>query len=483
MKSLSALLLVDLQNDFLTEGGALSKRHIEPQQLCEAVGWLVQAARQQHRNVAWITSHYGEVTGTPEELQGNTHTGKPCCVRDTWGSELVPALQSAFAQRTDDEISIVKHWYDAFVGVASQNENHTNLHQWLQAKQITKLSICGVTTNVCVLHTAKSALRLGYQVEILEEATSASTPGKHLLAIRELEKLGATTRNWGELLSESDPVRLTNIAGDSSLECAALSACINENTFQTLYKEVNWHHMIHRGSAVPRLIALQGTKAPDGVEPLYRHPADEQPPLTHWTSTVDAIRQEVERRIGHPLNHCLIQLYRNGRDFIGEHADKTLDVMRPSLIVNVSLGATRSMLFRSKTDKGAVPQKLPLPHGSLFMLNLDSNQKFYHGIKQLGSDGTDAPRISLTLRYIGTYYDPTNGAVWGIGAPSKTRAEANARVEWLNSLAPEEKLAKETAEADRMLRLFREENINDNFDANAYQPGFDILDFQGFVDR
>jgi nicotinamidase-related amidase/alkylated DNA repair dioxygenase AlkB len=475
MKSLSALLLVDLQNDFLSEGGAFSKRHIEPQQLCNAIGWLVQAARQQHRHVAWIASHYGEATGDPATLPDKTHIGKPCCVKDTWGSEIVPALQTAFANRTDDEISIVKHWYDAF--------DRTTLHQWLQSRQITKLSICGVATNVCVLQTAKSAIRLGYQVEILEEATAASTPGKHLLAIRELEKLGATAKHWGELLSQSQPVRLTDIAGDSSLECAALTACIDDRTFTTLHDEVAWNHMIHRGSAVPRLIALQGTKEPDGVEPLYRHPADAQPPLTQWTPTIDSIRQEVERRIGHPLNHCLIQLYRNGRDFIGEHADKTLDVMRPSFIVNVSLGATRSMIFRSKQDRGSIPQKLPLPHGSLFMLNLESNQKFYHGIKQLGSDGTDEPRISLTLRYIGTYYDPNNGAVWGIGAPSKTRAEANVRVEWLRSLSPAARLTKDTAEADRMLRLFRAENINDSFDANCYQPGFDILDFQGFVDR
>jgi nicotinamidase-related amidase/alkylated DNA repair dioxygenase AlkB len=474
MESLCALLLVDLQNDFLVEGGAFSKRHIEPQQLCDAVGWLVQAARQQHRKVVWIASHYGRSIGTPEELQCKTHTGKPCCVKGTWGSEIVPALQSAFAQQTDDETYIIKHWYDAF--------EQTQLHHWLQAKQITKLAICGVTTNVCVFHTAKSAIRLGYQVEILEEATSASTLGKHLLAMRELEKLGANIRHWGELLSESNPVRLTHIAGDSTLDCAALSPCINEQTFDRLYEEVTWNSMIHRGSAVPRLIALQGTKELDGVEPLYRHPADAQPPLTYWTPTIDSIRQEVEQSIGHPLNHCLIQLYRNGRDFIGEHADKTLDVMRPSAIVNVSIGATRSMIFRSKQQKGLVPQKLPLPHGSLFMLNLDSNQKFYHGIKQLGSGGTDAPRISLTLRYIGTYYDPNNGAVWGIGAPSKTRAEANDRVEWINALSPEERLAKEKAEADRMLRLFREENINDNFDANSYQPGFDILDFQRFVD-
>jgi hypothetical protein len=117
------------------------------------------------------------------------------------------------------------------------------------------------------------------------------------------------------------------------------------------------------------------------------------------------------------------------------------------------------------------------------MLNLESNQKFYHGIEQLGSDGTDEPRISLTLRYIGTYYDPNNGAVWGIGAPSKTRAAANTRIEWINTLTAEERLAKATAEADAMLRLFREENINENFDANDYHPGFDLLDFREFVDR
>jgi nicotinamidase-related amidase len=48
MQSLSALLLIDLQNDFLAPSGAFAQRHIEPQQLCEAIGWLVQASRQAH---------------------------------------------------------------------------------------------------------------------------------------------------------------------------------------------------------------------------------------------------------------------------------------------------------------------------------------------------------------------------------------------------------------------------------------------------
>ena len=282
------------------------------------------------------------------------------------------------------------------------------------------------------------------------------------------------------MLAEGLPILIAHLAGSSILECNTITA-INEDTFETLDREIDWQQMNHRGNPVPRLIALQGTKEADGVEPLYRHPADEQPALTHWTPTIDAIRREVERRVEHPLNHCLIQLYRHGRDWIGKHADKTLDIRQESYIVNVSLGAMRTMVFRSKGDRHSGVLKLPLPHGSIFMLSLDSNRAYYHEIEKLGTQGTDEPRISLTLRYIGTYYDPNNGAVWGIGAPSKTRESANARVKWIESLSPAEKLAKDKAEAERMVGLFREENIDPSFDVASYQPGFDILDFQGLL--
>ena len=475
MKSLSTLLIVDAQNDFRSPGGTFTKRHIEPQQLCDAIGWLVRAARQQHRSIVWITSQSGDTSNTPAEPTN------PCCVQDFGGSEVVPALQDLFSTQTDAEIHIVKQGADAFVGAASPCGNQTSLHQWLQQQQITKLSVCGITTDISITHTAKTALQLGYEVEILAGATSASTQSKHLLAIRELERLGASTRDWVDLLSEGNAVRLTQIAGTSMLDCAALSTCIDADTFETLYREVTWNQMSHRGSFVPRLVALQCTKEPDGIEPLYRHPADEQPPLLHWTPTIAKIRQEVERRIGHPLNHCLIQLYRNGRDWIGKHADKTLDVMRSSFIVNVSIWTTRTMVFRPKNTQHSALQKLPLPHGSLLMLSLESNQAFYHEIEQLGMMGTDAPRISLTLRYIGTFYDPQTGAVWGSGAPSKTRAEAIDRLKWLDTLSPTARLAREKAEAERMVRLFREENIDENFDTTSYQPGFDILNFRGLL--
>ena len=48
---------------------------------------------------------------------------------------------------------------------------------------------------------------------------------------------------------------------------------------------------------------------------------------------MEAIRDHVEKTLGHPVNHALLQLYRNSEDYISEHSDKTIDVVRGSNIV------------------------------------------------------------------------------------------------------------------------------------------------------
>jgi len=244
-------------------------------------------------------------------------------------------------------------------------------------------------------------------------------------------------------------------AGDTTLWCGALGKCIADGgtTYDALEREVTWSSMLHRGGEVPRRVALQGTREPDGVEPLYRHPVDGSPLLVGWTPLVDGIRHAVEAHVGHPLNHCLLQLYRHGRDWIGEHSDKTLDVARPSAIVNVSLGRMRTMVLRPKRAREAVPaaaQKIPLPHGSFLVMGLATNSEFYHEIRQEGASADDGPRISLTFRHIGTLYDAGSGAVWGVGAPTDDRAEAEARARALAALPADERERQERAEAEHM---------------------------------
>lgn len=110
--------------------------------------------------------------------------------------------------------------------------------------------------------------------------------------------------------------------GDSRIVHNVLSSPLSEDAFALLKDEIDWQTMHHRGGKVPRLVAVQGEIGDDDGVPVYRHPADESPPLQEFSPTLEAIRKEVEKAVGQPLNHALIQLYRGGKDNISEHSDK-----------------------------------------------------------------------------------------------------------------------------------------------------------------
>lgn len=110
--------------------------------------------------------------------------------------------------------------------------------------------------------------------------------------------------------------------GDSKIVHNILPPELVHQAFELVREEVDWQSMRHRSGEVPRKVAVQGEVGKDGSRPLYRHPADESPPLLQFTPAVDRIRKEVEKLLKQPFNHALIQLYRNGQDNISEHSDK-----------------------------------------------------------------------------------------------------------------------------------------------------------------
>lgn len=115
--------------------------------------------------------------------------------------------------------------------------------------------------------------------------------------------------------------------GDSKILHSALPLGVAKHAFERVKEEVDCQSMRHRSGEVPRKVAVQGEVGKDGSRPLYRHPADESPPLLQFTPAVDRIRKEVEKILKQPFNHALIQLYRNGQDNISEHSDKVLGTM------------------------------------------------------------------------------------------------------------------------------------------------------------
>lgn len=273
--------------------------------------------------------------------------------------------------------------------------------------------------------------------------------------------------------------------GDTSIIHNLLDDESEKGIFEKLRDEVRWQKMSHQGGDVPRLVVVQGKVEEDGSIPIYRHPADESPPLLPFSPTVSLIRAQVEKKLGHPVNHVLIQYYRDGTDYISEHSDKTLDIVPKTFIANVSLGAQRTMVFRTKkphkTDdtvniapaKPREAVKAPLPHNSLCRMGLVTNMRWLHSIRQDKRPTQEKKpeelvygggRISLTFRLIGTFLDKDHQKIWGQGAVAKTKEEAR-RV--ING---------KTEEAERMIYAFGTENQSSEFGWKAtYGEGFDVL--------
>jgi nicotinamidase-related amidase/alkylated DNA repair dioxygenase AlkB len=257
--------------------------------------------------------------------------------------------------------------------------------------------------------------------------------------------------------------------------------------FHALRWTAQWQKMFHRSGEVPRLVAVQGEIHSDSSIPIYRHPADESPPLLPFSCTVQKLREAVEKVVQHPMNHVLIQLYRNGEDNISEHSDKTLDIVRGSDIVNLSLGAQRTMVLRAKKSSNPASaesgqprqaQRIPLPHNSLFILGPKTNQQWLHAIradkrriedKSMEELDYGGERISLTFRLVGTFVSPVQGTIWGQGATAKEKLMAKKILSGVE--------AERSGEA--MIRAFGQENHRSHdFDWEAfYGEGFDVVNF------
>lgn len=306
-------------------------------------------------------------------------------------------------------------------------------------------------------------------------------------------------------------------AGDSRVVYDLLPPELAGNAYEKLVEEVEWIRMMHRGGEVPRLVAQQGEILDaDGSYPIYRHPADESPPLLLFSPTVQLIREHVQKVLNHPVNHVLIQHYRTGADYISDHSDKTIDVVRNSSIVNVSLGAQRVMTLRLKKDRALkeqersqstnnstpttttfdndststththtqppprLTQRIPLLDNSLFILGLETNKKWLHGIstdkrpvstKSPSEQVHEGARISLTFRWIGTFINPVKNTIWGTGGRGKTQEDARTII---NGTTEEG-----TKEAEKLIWAFGEENQDPNFDWDKwYGEGSDVVNFK-----
>ena len=152
-------------------------------------------------------------------------------------------------------------------------------------------------------------------------------------------------------------------------------------------------------SAVPRDEAYYGDPGTN-----YVYSRREYKPLA-WIPELLSLKTRVEEatptvaysnsslpRLGY--NAVLCNLYRDGNDSVGLHADAEPEM--GLVIASVSLGAER--LFRLKGQNGAVAFAKRLPHGSLLIMAGKTQKSFKHEVPK--EPAIAQPRINLTFRHI-----------------------------------------------------------------------------------
>jgi nicotinamidase-related amidase len=159
----TALIVVDMQNDFVSEGGTL--RVPDAEATIPAVQTLLKLARTHRLHVVYSQDTHRD--GDPEWEIWPEHARE-----GSWGGEIVDAL----APLPDDTV-IRKVRYDAFYG--------TPLDHLLRLWGIDTVVICGTVANICVHYTAASAALRWYHVVIPRDATSALDPFDHESSLRQ----------------------------------------------------------------------------------------------------------------------------------------------------------------------------------------------------------------------------------------------------------------------------------------------------------
>ncbi len=123
-----------------------------------------------------------------------------------------------------------------------------------------------------------------------------------------------------------------------------------------------------------------------------------------WPRALAALRDRLHAETGAGFNAALANLYRDGRDSMGWHADDEAELGPRPVIASVSLGAERDFVLRPRPgtsaagDDGRNTVKLRLPHGSLLLMSGDTQTHWQHALpKRLR---VSEPRVNLTFRYI-----------------------------------------------------------------------------------
>jgi ureidoacrylate peracid hydrolase len=181
-----AILLVDVQNDFAAEGGAMHREGRDlsmAQAMVPRLERFVEAARAAGVRCVWIRNVYN--TGPNWYLsevwleqckrrRNGAYIDYPVCEAGQWNGDFYRIRPNP------DEVIVTKHRYGAF--------ESSDLDLTLRSQGIRTVIMTGIATNVCVETTARQAFLRDYYVVFTSDCTATYSQAQHEAALFNIDQ-------------------------------------------------------------------------------------------------------------------------------------------------------------------------------------------------------------------------------------------------------------------------------------------------------
>ena len=165
--------------------------------------------------------------------------------------------------------------------------------------------------------------------------------------------------------------------------------------YDILLSETNWQQdditVFGKTYKQPRLTALFGNNTKSySYSNITMHP---QP----FTEALLKIKSKIEQSVNENFTTCLMNLYRDGQDSNGWHADNEKELGKHPVIASITFGATR-MFHLKHRHKSELKHKMNLESGSLLVMKGATQHYWLHQIPK--TKKKVEPRINLTFRIL-----------------------------------------------------------------------------------
>jgi ureidoacrylate peracid hydrolase len=191
-----AVLLVDVQNDFAAEGGAMHREGRDvsmAQAMVPRLERFVDAARAAGVRCVWIRNVYNTDANwylsevwleQARRRRNGAYVDYPVCEPQQWNGDFYQIRPKP------DEVIVTKHRYGAFEG--------TDLDLVLRSQGIRTVIMTGIATNVCVETTARQAFLRDFYVVFTSDCTATYSQAQHDSALFNIDQF------FGQVVSSEE---------------------------------------------------------------------------------------------------------------------------------------------------------------------------------------------------------------------------------------------------------------------------------------